>query len=184
MTRRAALNGQGTSLLSFAGVIQTILVALLIALATNSQAKALLQANPNIRVIEVLIGIGFGAYIVTLAMGILAFRETMWISAPQPLTVLDPKEWRKKNPESKDWEKDFDLYQSQNWRKELDEYNATTNPKEVPIVLYEMQLMRAIAYHQSTNNRKYNLLLAGFTTLFVGITLSAITGFLLLIGSV
>jgi len=162
MSRRATLSGQGSSLLTFAGVIQTILVAPLIAFATNPQAKTLLQANPNIHLIEVLFGMGFAAYILTIALGILAFRETKWIPAPQVLSSTDPKQWR----------------------AEFDQFNDDKNPKEVPIAMYEMQLMEAITKHQSTNNRKYNLLMAGFISLFVGITLTVFGGYLLLLGSI
>jgi hypothetical protein len=164
MTRRATLNGQATSLLTFAGIIQTILVTLLLDLTTSSQAKPVLLANPNVNLVVCLLGIGFVAYIATILLGILAFWETKWTPAPQ---VLDGS-----NLETDPIE----------WRKTLDEYEK--NPEKIPIVIYEMQLRTATVKHRLTNGRKYQRLLVAFSSLIVGIVLTALAGFLLLLGSI
>jgi hypothetical protein len=162
LTRRATLSGQASSLLTFAGVIQTIIVAPLVAFATSPEAKTLLQSNPYIQPIEVLFGLGFAAYILTVALSILSYRETVWIPAPQIVSSPEPGEWR----------------------KELDRYNSTAGPKKFEFTMYEMQLMEAITTHQLTNNQKYKYLSAGYVSLFVGIALTVIAGYLLLLGTV
>lgn len=48
LDRRKTLTSQATSLISFAGIIETVLVALLITLATNKDARSLLQAPSTI----------------------------------------------------------------------------------------------------------------------------------------
>ena len=161
MTRRSTLSGQGSSLLTFAGVIQTIIVAPLVAFATNPQAKALLLSNAYISYIKVLFGVGFAAYILTVALAIMSFRETLWVPAPQLISSADENQWR----------------------QELDSYNNLTNPKKFEYALHEMQLMEAITTHQLTNKRKYNFLSAGYVALFVGVALTVIAGYLLLLGS-
>lgn len=162
MTRRATLDSQGSSLLTFAGVIQTIMVAPLVAVATNPQARALLQSNPYDSVLDVLFGAGFALFLLTVLLGILAFRETKWIAAPQVLSGEDAAKWR----------------------EDLEGYNNGDNPKKVEFAMLELQLITAIRECQSTNNSKYDRLTYGFTTLIIGLTLSAIAGYLLLLGSI
>ena len=161
LTRRATLGGQASSLLTFAGVIQTIIVAPLIAFATSPEAKTLLQSNSYIQPIEVLFGLGFAAYILTVLLSILSYRETVWVPAPQIVSSHEPKEWL----------------------KELNRYNATAGPKKFEYTMYEMQLMEATTIHQATNNQKYKYLSIGYVTLFIGIALTVIAGYLLLLGT-
>jgi hypothetical protein len=160
MTRRATLSGQASSLLTFAGIIQTILVGFLTTLATSIVAQTALSANPNHQIIFYAIDAGFAMYLLTAIMAICAYIETKWTPAPVPIDGTTPDEWRTR----------------------IDEIHA--NSKTLSRVGLEMQLVTAINRHQATNNRKYILLILGYTFLVAGIALTALAGFMVMGGIV
>src|SRR5271157_3190639 len=167
LTRRNTLNTQASSLMSFGGIINTVLVGFLIALATNPNGKSLLMSNPYFNEISVCIGIGFVAYILASALSLWAFREAPWIPAPQIVYERSP------GVDEKTW--------SDKLKKEFDDYQA--HPSKIPVVQYELQLSVAMLSHQKTNDRKYYLVQSAFLLLVVGILFTALSGLLVLIGS-
>jgi hypothetical protein len=158
LQRRSTLSGQASSLMTFAGIIETILVGSLTALATSQDARIILSASQDYPTIVWGIGLGFAMYLVTAILAILSYRETLWIPAPVIVEGKNPKEWR----------------------KILDQIHQT--PQTLSIVGLEMQLVTAIEKHQHTNDEKYKLLLAGYVFLIAGILFTAITGCLFLRG--
>ena len=160
--RRTTLSGQGSSLVTFAGIIQTILIAPMIALATSPTAQTALKGNTNINLVEPLFGLGFAAYLLTLVLGVLAFRETKWGPAPVLLFGKD----------------------AEAWRAELDLYNDDTKPQRVPLAAMEVSIETMINSYNKVNDEKFRFLRIGYISLLVGVFLSAVGGYLLLLGSV
>ena len=153
LDRRKTLTGQAASIMSFAGIIQTVLIGLMISLATSKDARAILLASPFYTLILATAAIGFGSYIMTALFAILAFREPKWSRVP---------EMPDKNP--------FDSIQF------FYEHSGTYNLEKVA-----MQLSQAIDTHQQTNNSKYGYLKFGLIFLLIGIIATAIGGFILLL---
>jgi hypothetical protein len=156
LERRTALSGQASSLVAFAGIIETILVGLLTTLATNQDAQKLLSASQNYTTMVWCISMGFIMYLSTAILAILSYAEALWTPAPVVVEGKTPKEWRER----------------------LEEIHQ--KPETLSVVGLEMQLVTATDRHQQTNRRKYNLLLAGYIVLIVGILFTAVTGFLIL----
>lgn len=156
LERRSALSGQASSLMTFAGIIETILVGLLTPLATNQDAHKLLSASQNYTTMMWCISMGFTVYLATAILAILSYAETLWTPAPVVVEGKTPKEWR----------------------ESLEEIHQ--KPETLSVVGLEMQLVTATDRHQQTNRRKYRLLLAGYIALIVGILFTAVTGYLIL----
>jgi hypothetical protein len=150
--RRKTLTGQATSLMSFAGIIQTILVGLLVTLATNSAARTLLSASPYYLAVVIIAGVGFFAYILTAFFSLLAFREPKWMRIPE-MPDKDP------------------LQSVEDFYSRPDSYN----PK-----MFARQLVQATTFHQKTNDRKYNYLVFALVSLMTGIIFTAVGGVLLM----
>lgn len=167
LSRRNTLNSQASNLMSFAGIINTVLVGLLIGLGTNPNAKTLLMSNPYFQHISLCMGVGFVMYIFAASLSLSAFIEVPWIPAPQVIF----------RPSAGETEQTA----MQKLKEELDGYQK--DPKSIPVVVYELQLATAILSHLKTNKRKYYLVLGGFLLLIVGIIFTALGGLLLLIGS-
>jgi hypothetical protein len=83
LDRRKTLTSQAQNLISFTGIIQTVLIGLIVALATNKDARALLLESQNYYILIILAGIGFIFYIATTLFSLLAFREPKYTPAPQ-----------------------------------------------------------------------------------------------------
>lgn len=160
LDRRKTLSGQASSLMTFAAIIQTILVGLLTTLATNENARKLLSTNPNYPSIQWGISMGFAMYLGTALLGIFSYAEAPWTPAPIVVEGKTPEDWNAR----------------------LEEIHK--KPENLAIIGLEMQLITAIDRHQRTNNRKYLLLLAGYIVLIAGILFTAVTGYLILGGIV
>jgi hypothetical protein len=167
LTRRNTLNTQASSLMSFGGIINTVLVGLLVALGTNPNGRTLLMSNPYFQYISVCIGIGFVMYILASGLSLSAFIEVPWTPAPQ--IVYKPSAGKDELRTFKELRKEFEGYQQ--------------DPSTITVVDYEMQLAKAILSHLTTNKRKYYLVVSGFLLLIVGILFTALAGLLILMGS-
>src|SRR5205807_3216945 len=81
--RRKTLSGQASSLMTFAGVIQSIFVAgLLLPIVTSSDAKKALYGNLYSPILILTVELGFSLYVVTAITAVLAYKETKWTPAP------------------------------------------------------------------------------------------------------
>lgn len=159
--RRNTLSGQAAQLMTFAGIIQTILVGLMIALATSETARTLLAANPYAQTIPWVIAIGFAMYLATAITAILSYRETLMMLVPAPIPNCEKQ--------SED-----------QWKVELDAIHA--NPSLLWIEGLELQLLTAIKQNTARNKAKYRLLQAGYIFLVIGIVLTGLAGYLILPG--
>lgn len=152
LDRRKTLTGQAANMMSFTGIIETVLVGILITIATNKDARTLLVASPYYSVILLLAGLGFASYIATAVFSLLAFREPKWSLVP---TMPDP------NP--------------------LDSIQFFyTGKGKYSFEKVAMQLVQATELHQETNDHKYRYLQVAFFSLLLGIGMTAIAGFVLL----
>jgi hypothetical protein len=158
LERRKTLTGQASSLLTFGGIIQTILVGLITTLATNSSAKTLLSQNSHYSWIVWAIGAGFVFYILTAVAALCAFVEPKWDPAPVPLLGKTPSAQK----------------------EELMKIYA--DPTKFSVSDLEVQLINATSKNQETNTRKFRFLFAGYIFLFLGIEATAIAGILLISG--
>ena len=95
LDRKKTLTGQATSLLSFTGIIQTVFLALIITLATSTQAQDALLAGQYQAIIVALLVIGFVTFIITTGLAFLAFSEPKWVPAPEVLTGTTFEDWNK-----------------------------------------------------------------------------------------
>lgn len=153
LDRRKTLSDQAVSLLSFAGIIDTVLIGLILALATSQEARNILTVSPAYGGILVILGLGFVAYIATIIMAILAFRERMWSPAPQ---MPD------RNP--------------------LISINYFfNNPQNYDLKMFAIQLSAATTHHKEVNKKMYGFLQKSIMSLMVGIILTAVSGLLILI---
>lgn len=71
------------SLLGFAGIINTILVAIIMTLISNDKARELLSTSPYISYFHLSIIIGFSGYILSIILSLFAFRTTKYMPIPQ-----------------------------------------------------------------------------------------------------
>jgi len=157
LDRRKTLTGQATSLMTFAGIIQTILVGLLTTIATNANARQLLSYNTNFLSILSLIRWGFGFYIFTVIVAIFAFIEPKWNIAP--IVVAGPI-----NEQIDTWAK---MYR---------------NPEQVDLSDFQIQLINATERNRRTNTVKFYLLLVAYGLLLAGIISTGIVGYLIATG--
>ena len=155
LERRKTLTSQAQNLMSFAGIIQFILVGLIVAVVTNNDAHELLTKSPNYYFLVPIIGIAFAAYIGTAVFSLLAFREPKYTPAPQlpsrsvDKTSVDILKYLLSQP---------------------DKYNINKIP---------LQYGKAIDDLQKTNNKKYAYLIGGTICLLVGISATIIGGFIM-----
>jgi hypothetical protein len=158
LERRKVLTGQASSLLTFGGIINTILVGLLTSLTTNPNARTLLLQNSNLTNIVSLIEAGFAAFIVTVVIALMAFFEPKVDPAPVPLLGATPSEQKQKL---------MKIY---------------ADPAEFSVSDLEIQLINATFLNRKTNTRKARLLFAGNAFLLIGIIATALAGYLLISG--
>src|SRR5712692_10068232 len=153
LDRRKTLTGLATNLTSFAGIIQTVLVALLISVATSKDVRALLLPSVYFPLLAGTMGVGFFSYILTAFFSLMAFREPKWMRIP---------EMPDKNP----------LKSIRDFYEHPDYYE----PK-----YFALQLGWATEIHQKTNDQKYDYLRIALIFLLFGIVATAIGGLVLLL---
>lgn len=68
--------------MGFAGIIETILIAAVVALGTDADTRKLINDSDYGYAVLVLAGIGFFSYIVTAIFSLRAYYEPKWIPAP------------------------------------------------------------------------------------------------------
>jgi prepilin signal peptidase PulO-like enzyme (type II secretory pathway) len=83
------------NLLTFAGIIQTVLVGILTTFITNPTFKTNFLANSNNTYILILISLGFIAYIATALLSAVALWEFKWKPAPVTLEDKVDLDWAK-----------------------------------------------------------------------------------------
>jgi len=147
MQRRSTLTGQASSLMSFASIIDTIVIALLIGLASSQDVVNLLNEHPNEDLIIWMILAAFIAYILTLILALLAYWEPKWVVAP------------KMPPLNGNYFDAADLF--------------VGTDMDYGDVKRAYQLIRATSFTQQINSDKYNLLKFAFISLICGIGLTS-----------
>ncbi|HKQ21146.1 MAG TPA: hypothetical protein VJS91_03825 [Nitrososphaeraceae archaeon] len=141
------MTSQASSLMSFASIIDTIVIALLVGLVSSQDLINLLNEYPNKESVIWLILLAFIAYICTLILALLAYWEPKWVVAPKmpPLNG--------------------------NYFDAADVFIGTQT--DYGDVKRAYQLIRAIDFTQSINSNKYNLLKFAFIFLICGIALTS-----------
>jgi hypothetical protein len=147
MQRRSTLTAQASSLMSFASIIDTIVIALLIGLVSSQDVVNLLNEHPNKYLIIWLVLVAFIAYIITLILALLAYWEPKWVVAPKmpPLNG--------------------------NYFDAADVFVGTQT--DYGDVKRAYQLIRATDFTQLVNSNKYKLLKFAFISLICGIALTS-----------
>ena len=159
MDRRKTLNGQAVNIITFSGIINTVLVGILVALATNLTIRATFESSPNSGATTTLLSLGFLAYIIATLMAILGSIEWKWSLAPVVLEGNNPKDWE----------------------GQLDGYHK--NPTSLPVQVFELQLQNAIHYLTRINKVKYWILFVSEVFLAIGVMATAAAGYLILVSS-
>ena len=81
--RNDAFTTRAQSLMGFAGIINTILVALMIAIVSDEEVRIILRSSPNLLYFNITIFIGFIGYILSIILALAAFRTTKYMPVPQ-----------------------------------------------------------------------------------------------------
>ena len=154
MERRCTLTSQASSLMSFASIIDTIVIALLIGLVSSEDVVNLLKDKPYKDLIIWIVLVAFIAYIITLILALLAYWEPKWIVAPKmpPLNG--------------------------NYFDAADVFVGTET--DYGDVKRAYQLIKATDFTQQVNSNKYNLLKFAFISLICGIGLTSAVGITIL----
>jgi hypothetical protein len=154
MQRRATLTSQASSLMSFASIIDTIVIALLIGLVSSPDVVKLLNEHPNEDLIIWTILVAFIAYIGTLILALLAYWEPKWVIAPKmpPLNG--------------------------NYFDAADVFVGTQT--DYGDVKRAYQLIKATDFTQRINSNKYELLKFAFISLICGISLTCVVAITIL----
>jgi len=148
LDRRKNLTGQATNLISFTSIINTILIGIIVASATNKDVQTSLLNSSYYSLIVVAVVVGFSAYILTTIFSLLAFREPRWFRVP-------------KMPDR--YPIDSIIYFFRN--------RGTYNLEKIAI-----QLSEATRRHQLTNDSKYMFLRLAVIFLMIGIFATVIGG--------
>ena len=143
--RTEALSSRAHALLGFAGIINTILVAIILGMMDESK-RAFIFNVPYLRQVAV---ISFTFYGLSALFSLLAFKTTQYMPVPQ----IDSKEFIK------------------------DLFSGKAELSEMHILL---QLIDAIKFYDDINARKYTHLVLGTIFLLIAVSLTAITGIILL----
>ena|ERR671915_376453 len=159
--RRKILTSQAVNIMGFAGIINTVLIALMLSVATNNEVRLLIS---NTLYYHTLIGFalfGFVSYLATAIFALFAYWEPMWVLAPQiPKVGLPNVKSEKKALES-----------LKSFLKNPSQYNRD-------VLAYQLQ--RGIEYNQKINDKKYANLKCSFVCLLVGIGVTTIGGIILI----
>jgi hypothetical protein len=147
LDRRKNLTSQATNLISFTSIINTILIGIIVASATNKDIQTMLFTSTHYSLLLIAVAVGFSSYIVTTIFSLFAFREPVWYRVPEmPDEPHISIRCFFKNPD------DYNLEQFAN------------------------QLIDATQRHQDTNNKKYTYLKIAIIFLMIGIFATVIGG--------
>jgi hypothetical protein len=140
----------------FAGIIETILIATIVAVASDPAARQQLTQSPLYVPLFITSAIGFLSYMVTVFFALRAFWEPKWIPAPRvpPVPGMDR----------------FDSIQY-----------FWDNPESYEDVRLAQQLGEGIDQNQLVNNLKFKFLKVAQFSLIIGIIFSGIGGIILLL---
>lgn len=152
LDRRKNLTNQATNLMSFTGVINTVLIGVIVAITINKDAQILILSSSFYPLFLSLGSIGFLFYIATSFFSLLAFREPKWYRLP---------EMPNKDPISSI----TDFFDK---------------PNSYSLKQFAFQLTNATIAHQKTNDRKYMYLKIATICLMIGIGATIITGILMI----
>ena len=155
MERRSALAGQASSIMSFASIIEIIVIAILVGLVSNQDVVDLLSSHPNKEPIVNLILLSFLAYIITLILALFAYWEPKWTMAPMMPPIRG------------DYYKAVDVFIGQ---QDVD-YGDISRA---------YQLVNAIEGTRKVNAIKYNLLQFAFISLICGIIITTAVAMIIL----
>lgn len=153
LERRKTLTGQATSLMGFAGIIETILIGMLVTLATDHDARTELSRTAYYYPQLWFDVIGFVTYIIAIIFALLAFYEGKYYKVPQ-------------------------MPDKDNATKSIIEIFSDP-AKNYNLKLLAIQVNYATEQNQLTNNAKHLYLKVATTFLVIGIGASAIGGLLL-----
>jgi hypothetical protein len=160
LDRRKSLTSQASNLMGFTGIIQSVLIALIIAWATNEDVRNLVSTSSDPFIVLLAAGIGFAAYMATVILSAIAFYEPTWTLFPQMPRPLNP------NP---------NVYADISTIMEYFEKKRGYKPQK-----FAIQLKTATQLNQKTNDLKYNILKFAMVSLMIGIIATIIGGFAML----
>jgi hypothetical protein len=153
LERRRNLTSQATNIMAFTGIIQSVLIAVIVTLATDKDSQTVLMTSKYYHIILGLGGIAFISYIVTSVFSLLAFWEPKWFRVPR-MPDNDP------------------IKSIQTFFLDPVKYNLEK---------FAIQLSKATQLHQLTNRSKYQYLRFAMLSLMVGIVATLLGGFCLLL---
>jgi hypothetical protein len=158
LSRRKDLNTQAISMMNFSGVIVTVLMGIIVAIATNNDARAFFTSSLNFPYLATLIGIGFSSVTLAAIVALIAYWETSWLTTP----VL-PRMLSSDSASIKDV---VDIF-----------YN---DESKINFKLFAMQVAKANLLHGKANRTKFVLLNLASILLVSGVIVTAIAGFALM----
>jgi hypothetical protein len=150
LDRRKTLTSQATNLISFTSIINTILIGIIVASATNKDIQTTLFTSSYYSLILIAVSVGFSAYILTTVFSLLAFIEPKWYRVPK-MPDKDPI--------------DSIIY-----------FFSPENPGSYNVEKIAIQLSDATKKHQITNGKKFLYLRIAVTFLMIGIVATVIGG--------
>jgi hypothetical protein len=159
--RRKVLTGQAVSIMGFAGIIDTVLIALMVSIGTDNDVRMLLSGTDYYPAFIGFSAFGFISYVATAIFALLAYWEPLWILAPEtPKVGLPNVKSENKGVES------IRIF----WNK----------PQLYHRELLAYQLQKGVEYNQKINDKKYDNLRRALISLLVGIAVTTIGGIILL----
>jgi hypothetical protein len=81
--RRKTLTSQAVNIMGFAGIINTVLIALMVSIATNNEVRLLLLDTLYYPTLIGFAVLGFISYLATAIFALFAYWEPMWVVAPE-----------------------------------------------------------------------------------------------------
>ena len=145
--RTEYLDDKSYNLLGFGGVINTILLALIVLIVENPEARDFLSSFPNFKYIKVLIVVGFLFYILAVIYALLSFKIVKYVKAP--------------------------CIKSMDFIKEV--YEDESN-KKLSLRHFSNQILEATNETDKVNKTKHKYLLAATIFLLMAIVCTAIAG--------
>jgi hypothetical protein len=139
--------------MSFAGIIETVLIGLIVALASDKDSRDLLMSSDYFPLLASLVGLGFACYIITAILSLMAFRKPKWTRTPQ---MPDP-----------------DPIVSINY--------FFSNPDKYKLKMFAIQMVDASSRHRKTNSKKYDYFTVALIFLMIGIMATSVGGFIMLL---
>jgi hypothetical protein len=154
--RTDALSGRAQALLSFGGIADAILVAIIMQV-TNETARAFLTQHIYLPLLETVVFCGFTSYVLSIVFSLLAFKTQKPKLVPQLVQKSDSKPGA-----------------AVEFVKAVLKGDA-----ELSVNKLSLQVAGAIEYHLGLNERKYRWLLLGTLFMFVATVFTAILGIIL-----